>query len=273
MIAFVGSVFSPYYAWSGRRDPLNHCAINVALYGPRGRWAMTERGRGALTRGADWLSVGPSALRWDGGALTIEIDEICAPLPRRLRGRVRLEAAAINQRTFVLEAKGAHVWRPIAPVAQVRLEMQAPELAWSGSGYFDSNFGDEPLEAAFARWTWSRARTRAGASVLYDATRRREGPLALALRFGANGGCEPFAPPPRAPLPRSLWRLARETRSDDARASLRADFEDGPFYARARIAHRLDGAAVESVHESLSLERFASPLVRAMLPFRMPRRL
>ena len=33
IIAFVGSVFSPYYAWRGRRDPLDHCAINVALYG------------------------------------------------------------------------------------------------------------------------------------------------------------------------------------------------------------------------------------------------
>ena len=36
IIAFIGSVFSPYYAWSGRRDPLNHCAVNVALYGERG---------------------------------------------------------------------------------------------------------------------------------------------------------------------------------------------------------------------------------------------
>ena len=33
IIIFLGSVFSPYYAWSGRRDPLNHCAVNVALYG------------------------------------------------------------------------------------------------------------------------------------------------------------------------------------------------------------------------------------------------
>ncbi len=33
LIAFIGSVFSPYYAWSGRRSPDNHCALNVALYG------------------------------------------------------------------------------------------------------------------------------------------------------------------------------------------------------------------------------------------------
>ena len=48
LIAFLGSVFSPYYAWARRRgpsDPLRHCALNVALYGPRKRWAMTERAR------------------------------------------------------------------------------------------------------------------------------------------------------------------------------------------------------------------------------------
>ena len=33
IIAFVGSVFSPYYHWSGRAEPENHVAINVALYG------------------------------------------------------------------------------------------------------------------------------------------------------------------------------------------------------------------------------------------------
>jgi hypothetical protein len=36
IIAFVGSVFSPYYAWAHARGPAladDHCAINVALYG------------------------------------------------------------------------------------------------------------------------------------------------------------------------------------------------------------------------------------------------
>ena len=65
VIAFIGSVFSPYYARARRRagsagaDPLNHCAVNVALYnrgagGARGgqRWAMTERGHGQVQRDA-----------------------------------------------------------------------------------------------------------------------------------------------------------------------------------------------------------------------------
>src|SRR5664279_1621998 len=34
-IAFIGSVFSPYYAWArrhGNAEPLNHSAFNIALY-------------------------------------------------------------------------------------------------------------------------------------------------------------------------------------------------------------------------------------------------
>ena len=45
LIAFVGSVFSPYYARARRQaptDPENHCAVNIAVYGPGGRWAMKE---------------------------------------------------------------------------------------------------------------------------------------------------------------------------------------------------------------------------------------
>jgi hypothetical protein len=44
VIGFIGSVFSPWYAWSGRGDPGNHCCINVATYGRGGRFAMTDRG-------------------------------------------------------------------------------------------------------------------------------------------------------------------------------------------------------------------------------------
>jgi carotenoid 1,2-hydratase len=47
--------------------------------------------------------------------------------------------------------------------------------------------------------------------------------------------------------------------------------EDTPFYARSLLT---DGASSPAhvVHESLSLERFRSPWVQSMLPFRMPRR-
>ena len=112
-IAFIGSVFSPYYAWSGRKDPLQHCAMNVALYGPTNqRWAMTERGANAVTRSKDILAIGPSSLSWDKDALTIHVDEIATPFPRRIRGNIRVEPIAINSQSFLLEAHGRHFWRP-----------------------------------------------------------------------------------------------------------------------------------------------------------------
>jgi carotenoid 1,2-hydratase len=270
IIAFVGSVFSPYYAWRGRRDPEDHCAINVALYGETKRWAMTERGRKALSRSADRFALGRSHISWDGGGLDIWIDETCAPWPRRLRGRVRFDSDAFNSRTFELECAGRHLWRPIAPLARVSVAFEAPELSWSGPAYFDTNRGDEPLEVAFRSWTWSRARMKHGGRVFYEAERRRDAPLSLSLGFAEDGVIREVEAPARTSLPRSLWRIARDTRSD-ADARLLDSLEDAPFYARARIAHRLGEEDAISMHEKLDLDRFASPIVKAMLPFRMPR--
>ena len=91
LIAFIGSVFSPYYALARHRanaDPLDYCAVNVALYGPRGsRWALTERGKGAVGRSDTTLRIGPSALVWNGATLTVRIDEITAPFPSRINRR------------------------------------------------------------------------------------------------------------------------------------------------------------------------------------------
>ena len=60
VIGFIGSVFSPWYGWSGRRNPADHCCINVALYGRGGRWTMTDRGESALRQSPDTFEVGPS---------------------------------------------------------------------------------------------------------------------------------------------------------------------------------------------------------------------
>jgi carotenoid 1,2-hydratase len=264
-------VFSPYYAWAGRRDPQNHCAVNVALYGPRARWAMTERGCGAVSRDSNNLSIGRSALVWNGDALTIRIDEISAPWPRRIRGDIRVSPMGLNPRTFALAEKGRHVWRPIAPRSHVEVDLDAPSSKWRGDGYFDMNAGDEPLEDGFSRWTWSRGSLGDGATILYDAERRRAEPLSLALRFDKSGRAQDFAPPPRVALPRTLWRLPRETRSEDGAARITRDFEDTPFYSRSLVATKLHGGEVACIHESLSLDRFAQPHVRLMLPFRMPR--
>ena len=272
MIALVGSVFSPYYHWTGRRDPLNHCAMNVALYGARSKsWSMTERGRAAVARTADTLAIGPSAMSWHGGALTVEIDEIAAPLPRRIRGTVRLFPSGVGRETYRLDAAGRHLWRPVAPCARVEVVLQNPAMRWSGEGYFDTNAGSVPLEADFSRWNWSRAAMRDGAAVLYDVTRRDGSRHKMALRFGRDGRAEDFAALPDAPLPHALWRVARATQADGGQARVLRTLEDSPFYARSVVASSLLGEDVRAMHESLDLDRFAMPLVKAMLPFRMPR--
>ncbi|MGZ5928438.1 MAG: hypothetical protein ACXWLX_04395 [Rhizomicrobium sp.] len=274
LIAFVGSVFSPYYAWCGRRDPLNHCAVNVALYGgPDARWAMTERGRDCVQRDPRNLRIGPSALRWQSGALRIDVDEIGAPLPRRIRGTIRVTPSGLTARSFSLDEAGNHVWQPIAPRAHIDVKLEQPDMRWSGTGYLDSNFGAEPLEKGFSRWSWSRAHLNKDTVVLYDAARRDGTDTAMALRFASNGAVQSLAPPPAAHLPSTAWRVARPTRADRGHAvQLVQTLEDTPFYARSRIQTQLYGEQSEIFHESLILDRFASPVVRMMLPFRMPRR-
>ena len=276
VIAFLGSVFSPHYAAARRRgpaDPLDHCAMHAALYGRRGaRWAMTERGHRDVLRYEQALTIGLSALLWDGSALTFAIDEVTAPWPSRLRGKVRVHPGALAAHTVRLDAAGRHRWSPLAPSARVEVEMTQPALRWSGPGYLDSNDGDEPLEAAFRSWTWSRAAMRSGAAILYDVRRRDGTALAVALRVAADGAAEPFAPPPVAPLAPTFWRLPRETRADAGQAArVSRTLTDAPFYARSVLDTHLLGERAAAMHESLSLDRFRAPWVQLMLPFRAPR--
>ncbi len=272
LIAFIGSVFSPYYAWTGRRDPADHCALNVALYGTERRWAMTERARGALTRDEANLRIGPSALSWDGTCLTVTIDEVTAPIPRRVRGQVRLYPRAVVNHPIVLDEVGNHCWWPIAPCARVEVEMEKPGLSWSGTGYFDHNRGDASLESTFRRWDWSRASTPDGTAVLYDLETRGGDTCSLAILFDPERGVVDFNPPPEAKLPRTLWGVGRGTRAEAGGARVLKTLEDGPFYARSILETTLLGHRSEAIHESLSLDRFRNPIIKTFLPWRMPRK-
>jgi carotenoid 1,2-hydratase len=275
LIAFVGSVFSPFYAGARRRGPaaaIDHCAINVALYGESGRWAMTERGRNAVVRTADEFVVGPSRLRWQDGVLAIDVDELTVPWPSRLRGTIRVLPDAGTDFRATLDAAGRHHWQPIAPRARVELDFSAPALRWSGAGYLDSNQGDEPLADAFTAWHWSRSRQPDGTTrVYYDADRRDGTAFALALDFDSVGRAVPCAAPPMEQLPPTLWRIQRRIRGTSDVIQRVRTVEDTPFYARS-MAVNDDPADPQVVHESLSLDRFRSRWVQTLLPFRMLRR-
>ena len=170
-----------------------------------------------------------------------------------------------------LDTAGRHRWRPIAPCARVEVVLDRPGLSWSGSAYLDTNQGDRPLEADFHRWDWSRAPVPGGSAILYDVARRgAEDRLTLALRYAASGGVVEFAAPESRPLPRSGWRVERRIGSEGAPHVIET-LEDTPFYARSVVGARWLGGPVAAMHESLSLDRFRMPIVKAMLPFRMPR--
>jgi carotenoid 1,2-hydratase len=265
-------VFSPWYRWAGRRNPANHVCINVALYGPGGRFTMTERGERALRLSEDALEVGPSAMRWDGTTLEVEVDEISNPIPHRVRGVVRVHPEAVTDVEAPLAPDGSHVWRPFAPAARIEVMLDQPGWHWTGHGYLDGNFGTRALEDDFSYWTWARVPHRGGTAALYDAARRDGSALELALAFDRTGGIAAVEPPPRTRFARSLWQVRRETRADPGYLPRQVmAMLDAPFYARSAVRTRLLGEEAVGVHEALDLDRFASPLLKPMLAVRVPR--
>lgn len=274
MIGFIGSVFSPWYAWSGRRDPADHCCMNVVTYGPGGRFTMTDRGKDALRQTRDALHIGPSRMVWRNGSLVIDVDEISAlPLISRVHGQIRLIPTALTNVEAQLTPDGRHLWRPFAPSARIEVDL-TQGCSWTGHGYFDANFGTAALEADFHRWTWGRfPRSRGGTTCFYDALRRDGTKLALGIDVAADGTVEERELPPLAPLGRTFWGISRETRCDAGRAPRQTmALLDAPFYSRSVVQTRIDGETVQGVHESLDLARFRSPLIKAMLAVRVPRR-
>jgi carotenoid 1,2-hydratase len=262
VIAMLGNPFSPRYARARRRgvaNPLSFCAMNVALYGPNGSlWALTERAVG--TRGADGLSIGPSSLGWDGDRLLVDV---CERTPWRrdpIEGRITFAPDFLNGDAFALDANGKHGWCPVAPSGALDVRLSSPSLSFRAIGYHDSNAGDEPLEAAFGEWTWSRAHAAGRAVVTYDVVLIGGARRDRALSIGPRGTTDIDLA--TRSLPPSRWGLTRRARSSGA---IVRSLEDTPFYSRDLI----DDCGVLAMHETLSLDRFARRAVQFLLPFRM----
>ena len=267
-------MFSPWYRWSGRKNPQNHVCINVATYGPGGRFTMTDRGRSALRQTASRLQVGPSMMRWEDGRLIIDIDEISSPpLISRVRGQIRVTPSAVTGVELALTPDRSHVWRPFAPVADIEVEIDRPGWTWTGHGYFDANFGTRALEEDFSYWTWGRYPTPGGAQCFYDAERLDGTHLEAGIAFDRDGHARRIPLPPKARMSRSLWAVARETRADPGyRPRQVKNMLDAPFYSRSAVCTQLGGIETVGVHEALDLRRFRSPLLKPMLAVRVPRR-
>jgi carotenoid 1,2-hydratase len=291
IIVFVGSVFSPRYAKARgsvgddkqRADPERFCAVNLSLYDiARGRkvWALTEHQ--SFAREPSGLRVGASSMRWsESGELHIDIVEHQTEFFGRrgapLRGHVRLRPTALFAPRIELDrwqAKPRHRWYPIAPHARVEVEFDAPQLRFSGSGYHDANEGDEGLEHAFRSWNWSRCELGDQTVIAYDVVDLEGHSHARAWRFVPETHAIEDIPEqalaPAGLLPQTPWRVPRAIRCDrDQTPQLRCTLEDSPFYARSLVDVQLGGRSGIAVHESISLQRFASGWVRFLLPFKI----
>jgi len=247
--------------------------MNVALYGcGRGNWSFTEYGRNRVACHADSLVLGQNRIDWNGQSLTCGITERAAPIPNSIRGTIRVHPETSTGSTLALDGPGRHWWQPLIPRARIEVAMEKPALRWSGTGYVDSNHGCEPLDDGMRCWSWLRAHTSAGTTIIYDVIPADGSLRSHALKINRRGDMEPFTPPPRVSLPKTGWRIHRETHADFGFVpTVEATLEDAPFYSRSVLDTQLAGERVKAVHESLSLERFRSSWVRALLPFRMRR--
>lgn len=235
---------------------------------------MTDRGTAALRQTENSFTVGPSSLRWTGDELVIDINEISSPpLVSRVRGQIRVRPSAITSQELPLTPDGTHIWRPFAPISDIKVELDASGWQWDGHGYFDANFGTRALEQDFSFWTWGRYPTQGGAVCIYDAERRDGTTLDSAIAFGQDGSAWMTDAPPSTTFKRSLWQVRRETRADPGTTPKQVlPMLDAPFYSRSAVQTTLDGEVVTGVHEALDLNRFASPFLKPMLAVRVPRR-
>ncbi len=278
IIVFVGSVFSPYYAWSRNRSPTSaehHCAINVALYGTVNRWTMTERSANSIERTATRYRIGPSDVTLINNELVCNIDEVSVPLPRKVVGQIRVNLHGLTDSTLALDSNNLHFWRVLAPNTRITVGFKKPEIHWSGNAYVDTNFGYEPMGQAFKSWNWSRAHLENSDTVVQYDVKRRDGTHDLkTLSFAHNDCVELPGLTRHKALPKTrYWRIKQNTRlqSGEDITNL-AVLEDTPFYSRNRFTTKIDGKHAVCIHESIDFDRLNKRWVQCLLPFRMPRR-
>ncbi|WP_245281466.1 carotenoid 1,2-hydratase [Rhizobium sp. AAP43] len=228
------------------------------------------------------MQIGQSAMQLGNDGLEIAFDEVFLPwpgqalLPKRMMGQVRLRPAFTVQHAVALDPSALHHWRPVMPSARVDVECRDFfGVDWLGHGYHDMNWGSRPLEADFAGWDWARGRADGGSTaILYDAALLDGQGRRLGLLFDSQGECQTFDPPERRLLKRGFWGVGGGIAcADGSTPRVLRSLEDSPFYRRSLVETVLgQGEPITMMHETLDCRRLSMPLVRAMLPFRMPRR-
>jgi carotenoid 1,2-hydratase len=274
LIAMLGNPFSPSYARAiranTRPNPLDHCALNVGVYGRDGAaWALTEQCVHAEDRSASSLQIGQSSMRWEGDQLIVDVREHAPWTRRPITGRVSFRPDFTCDRRFMLDPDRRHAWTPVAPSGRLDVRLDQPNVRFSARGYHDTNAGDEPLANAFSDWTWSRAHVDARSVISYDVALSDGSLQERAISVGPHGVREETGLV-SVELPRTRWGLSRTARCSAGHAPrVIRNLEDTPFYARDVIETHVDGRVVRAMHETLSGRRLAMKTVEMLLPFRM----
>ncbi len=274
IIAFVGSVFSPFYARACRRyeaNPMDYCAINAALYNSRGkRWVLSEKTRHQVKREDQRFEIGDSSLTFTDNGLDIIIADRGVPLPRKVAGRIAVRPKFTTDPALAqlqLDPNQRHQWWPYAPHCEVEVSFDQPHWRWSGKGYFDTNRGSEPLHEGFETWNWSRSHQGNATDLTYNATSSGGQQKQLALSIDDSGTLSQGEVAPVQHLRRGLWGMKGQIHLQQPVTQVTM-LEDTPFYTRSMI-QTADRRSV--MHESLSLQRFRQPWVQFLLPFKTRR--
>jgi carotenoid 1,2-hydratase len=269
-IFMVGSLFSPRYSAraAGGALPLEHCAVNFALYhrGTRRRWVLSEYPRARVQRRGRALRIGGSLLEYTpDGTVRMEVDERCAPFGGVLRARLELEPRVQAADEVRLVPGLPHFWRALAPRAKARLEVSSEGVVGEGLGYHDSNHGEELLGARLPGWHWVRVHGPEETVVDYHLP---GGVAPLRVTAGATGTKSERGPVLAEARPTNLtgWGLRVPARlySDGAEVGAPRLLESSPFYAR--VEARSEGLDV--MGEVADFRRFHSPFIRWMAHFR-----
>lgn len=275
VIFMVGSVFSPFYSrsWKGGASPLEHCAVNLAVYqgGARRVWVLSEYRQARCTDSE--LTIGRSSLRTlPSGGLEVELDERTTPWRQAVRARLVLEPEVGPLAEQQLVAGAPHFWQPLAARAHGRFELPGLGLDFTGRAYHDTNHGEAPLGDDVPGWTWQRVHTPSSSHISYwprAGDRWAPGLEVLADDRGVQRLSEP--PPAPSVTEKTGWRLAVPTHLSHGPVGLTPTrpllLESSPFYARLEASE----GGVHALAEVADFRRFHRPEVRWMAEFRTRR--